>query len=223
MKDQPMNKQNSTRVARFKTRAKKAAATGVALANIYTAGDISGRAAEGNGSPKDDLINAASIMKGKIGWIATAADYAQKAYNKLQKESAMKLNEGNKQNKLKKRDLMDPKKRSHEKEDDEKFDPRRMMAAHNRKKAHDNCKVDESFGQIALENYKKKQPLKEHIEMREKIREAFQHLVEGNLDNMRENIKSVLSLKVEESLNERRLLIAKNYFAQTDSTDNTEE
>lgn len=67
-------------------RAKKAVATGMTVANLYTAGDITSRAAQGEGNPRHDIVAAASTLPGAAGWAATAAHYGRKAYEKMQKE-----------------------------------------------------------------------------------------------------------------------------------------
>lgn len=46
------------------------------------------------------------------------------------------------------------------------------------------------------------------------IKEAINNILENNLDSMRQNFSSALSTKAVEKLEERKIEIAKNYFAQ---------
>lgn len=67
-------------------KAKKTAMAGLTAANLYTLGDVAGRAASGEGNPKHDVVAAASTLPGTAGWAATAAHYARKAYEKMHNE-----------------------------------------------------------------------------------------------------------------------------------------
>ena len=71
-------------------KAKKAAMAGVTAANIYTVGDVAGRASEGRGSPKGDIVRAATTLPGAAGWGATGVHYAKKAYDYVKRK---KMNE----------------------------------------------------------------------------------------------------------------------------------
>lgn len=64
-------------------KAKKAVMAGLTAANIYTAGDVASKAAEGRGSPKADVVRMASTLPGAAGWAATGVHYAKKAYDKV--------------------------------------------------------------------------------------------------------------------------------------------
>lgn len=61
-------------------KARKAVATGMTLANLYTAGDVASRAQQGIGSPAKDIVTAASTLPGTKGWSAYGADKARQAY-----------------------------------------------------------------------------------------------------------------------------------------------
>mgnify|MGYP003340734129 CR=1 FL=1 len=60
---------------------------GLTAANIYTLGDVMSKASSGHGSPKADIVRAASALPGAAGWGATGVHYAKKAYDKIKKES----------------------------------------------------------------------------------------------------------------------------------------
>lgn len=63
-------------------KAKKAVMAGVTAANMYTMADVAGRASEGgHGSPKADIVRAASALPGAAGWGATAVHYGKKGYD----------------------------------------------------------------------------------------------------------------------------------------------
>ena len=47
------------------------------------------------------------------------------------------------------------------------------------------------------------------------IKRALDNILEGNLDEMRQNFSSSLTTKAVEKLEERKIDIAKNYFGQT--------
>ena len=67
----------------IKGKAKKAVATGLTLANIATLGQVAGGAAEGRGSPKRDVLAAATGLPGKLGWGATGVHYSVKGMDKV--------------------------------------------------------------------------------------------------------------------------------------------
>jgi hypothetical protein len=46
------------------------------------------------------------------------------------------------------------------------------------------------------------------------IKRALDNILEGNLDEMRQNFSSALTTKAVEKLEERKIEIAKNYFGQ---------
>ena len=46
------------------------------------------------------------------------------------------------------------------------------------------------------------------------IKRALDNILEGNLDEMRQNFSSALTTKAVEKLEERKIDIAKNYFGQ---------
>jgi len=46
------------------------------------------------------------------------------------------------------------------------------------------------------------------------IKKALDSILEGNLDDMRQNFSSALTTKAVEKLEERKIEIAKNYFGQ---------
>ena len=48
------------------------------------------------------------------------------------------------------------------------------------------------------------------------IKNALNNILEGNLDEMRQNFSSALTTKAVEKLEERKIDIAKNYFGQLD-------
>jgi hypothetical protein len=63
-------------------KAKKVAMAGLTAANMYTMADVAGRASEGgHGSPKADVVKAASSLPGAVGWGATAVHYGKKGYD----------------------------------------------------------------------------------------------------------------------------------------------
>lgn len=63
-------------------KAKKAVMAGVTAANMYTLADVAGRATEGgHGSPKGDIVRAATALPGAAGWGATAVHYGKKGYD----------------------------------------------------------------------------------------------------------------------------------------------
>jgi hypothetical protein len=64
-------------------KAKKVAMAGMTAANIYTLGDVMSKASSGHGSPKSDIVRAASTLPGAAGWAATGVHYAKKAYDKV--------------------------------------------------------------------------------------------------------------------------------------------
>ena len=66
----------------LKDKAKKAAAVGMTLANLGTLAHVGGNAAEGRGSPKDDILPALSTMSGPVGYGAMVANYTKKGYDK---------------------------------------------------------------------------------------------------------------------------------------------
>lgn len=77
---------------RLPAKARKAIATGMTVANLYTAGDVASRAQQGIGHPVKDVIAAASTLPGTKGWTAYAADKARQAYDyvkgkKMQEDS----------------------------------------------------------------------------------------------------------------------------------------
>ena len=74
----------------IKNKAKKAVATGLTLANIATLGQVAGGAAEGRGSPKRDIVAAATALPGTTGWGATGVHYAKKAYDAYKAKRQMK-------------------------------------------------------------------------------------------------------------------------------------
>jgi hypothetical protein len=47
------------------------------------------------------------------------------------------------------------------------------------------------------------------------IKKALDSILEGNLDEMRQNFSSALTTKAVERLEERKIDIAKSYFGQT--------
>lgn len=47
------------------------------------------------------------------------------------------------------------------------------------------------------------------------IKKALDSILEGNLDEMRQNFSSALTTKAVEKLEERKIDIAKSYFGQT--------
>lgn len=47
------------------------------------------------------------------------------------------------------------------------------------------------------------------------IKAALNNILEGNLDEMRQNFSSALTTKAVEKLEERKIEIAKNYFAES--------
>ena len=65
------------------SKVKKAVATGMTVANLYTAGDVTSRAQQGIGNPMKDVVAAASTLPGTKGWTAYAADKAGQAYQYL--------------------------------------------------------------------------------------------------------------------------------------------
>lgn len=71
-------------------KAKKAVMAGITAANIYTLGDVAGKATEGRGSPKRDIVAAATTLPGAAGWGATGVHYAKKAYDYVKRK---KMNE----------------------------------------------------------------------------------------------------------------------------------
>lgn len=66
-------------------KAKKLAAAGLTAANLYTLGDVTSRAVEGNKtvSAKHDVVKAASALPGPAGYAASAINYAKQAYDKV--------------------------------------------------------------------------------------------------------------------------------------------
>lgn len=48
------------------------------------------------------------------------------------------------------------------------------------------------------------------------IKNALNNIIEGNLDEMRQNFSSALTTKAVEKLEERKIEIAQNYFGQLD-------
>ena len=79
---------------RLSPKVRKAVATGMTLANLSTLGQVAGGAAEGKGSPKRDLIAAASTLPGTTGWGATGVHYAKKAYDYVKARKDMKEEKG---------------------------------------------------------------------------------------------------------------------------------
>lgn len=75
-------RKNDIKEVKIPPKIKKAVATGMTLANIATLGSVAGGAAEGRGSPKRDIVAAASGLPGKIGWGATAGHYSIKGLDK---------------------------------------------------------------------------------------------------------------------------------------------
>jgi hypothetical protein len=71
-------------------RAKKAVMAALTATNIYTLGDVAGKASEGRGSPKRDIVAAATTLPGAAGWGATGVHYAKKAYDYVKRK---KMNE----------------------------------------------------------------------------------------------------------------------------------
>lgn len=63
-------------------KAKKALKVGAVFANIATAGHVAGSAAEGRGSPKHDIVRAATTLPGPTGLAAKGINYAKMAYGK---------------------------------------------------------------------------------------------------------------------------------------------
>lgn len=56
------------------------------------------------------------------------------------------------------------------------------------------------------------------------INKALDNILEGKLDEMRENFSAALSTKAVEKLEERKIEIAQNYFGQvTESSDQLDE
>lgn len=71
-------------------KAKKVAMAGMTAANMYTMSDVAGRATEGgHGSPRGDVVRAASAMPGAVGWGATVLHYGNKGY-KLARQALQK-------------------------------------------------------------------------------------------------------------------------------------
>lgn len=52
------------------------------------------------------------------------------------------------------------------------------------------------------------------------IKNALNNILEGNLDEMRQNFSNALTAKAVEKLEERKIEIAKNYFGQLDELRN---
>lgn len=71
-------------------KAKKLAMAGMTAANLYTIGDVASKAGEGRGSPKGDIVRAATALPGAAGWGATGVHYAKKAYDYVKRK---KMNE----------------------------------------------------------------------------------------------------------------------------------
>jgi Domain of unknown function (DUF6321) len=71
-------------------KAKKVAMAGMTAANLYTLGDVASKAGEGRGSPKRDIVAAATTLPGAAGWGATGVHYAKKAYDYVKRK---KMNE----------------------------------------------------------------------------------------------------------------------------------
>jgi hypothetical protein len=55
------------------------------------------------------------------------------------------------------------------------------------------------------------------------IKKALDSILEGNLDEMRQNFSSALTTKAVEKLEERKIEIAKNYFGQMQEEKNASE
>jgi hypothetical protein len=72
---------------------KKAAATGMTLANLATLGQVAGDAAEGRkgSDPKRGLVAATSTLPGPVGWGATGLNYTIKGYDKAREHLRSKV------------------------------------------------------------------------------------------------------------------------------------
>lgn len=72
---------------------KKAAATGMTLANLATLGQVAGDAAEGRkgSDPKRGLVAATSTLPGPVGWGATGLNYTIKGYDKAREHLRAKV------------------------------------------------------------------------------------------------------------------------------------
>ena len=72
---------------------KKAAATGMTLANLATLGQVAGDAAEGRkgADPKRGLVAATSALPGAVGWGATGLNYTIKGYDKAREHLRAKV------------------------------------------------------------------------------------------------------------------------------------
>jgi len=55
------------------------------------------------------------------------------------------------------------------------------------------------------------------------IREAIQNILEQDLDLMRENLKVAITEKAVQSLEEKKVQIAENYFGQLNNLDSEDE
>lgn len=142
---------------------------------------------------KDRLKKAGTDFTKKIAAsddkLGGAAELQRRIARKMEEESET-LDETNKQNKKKKLDWEKGygrlKMKSH-------FDPRRMLAAHNRKKVEGQKAMQKEENQIA---------------------EALNAMLEKNYVIMEEKIQSVLQEKIVEAFDERKKIIAANYFGQ---------
>lgn len=86
-----MRKNDSVDEGKKVQKAKKAVMAGLTAANLYTLGDVAGRASEGRGgSPKKDIVAAATTLPGAAGWGAKGVHYAKKAYDYVKRK---KMNE----------------------------------------------------------------------------------------------------------------------------------
>lgn len=80
------------------------------------------------------------------------------------------------------------------------FDPRRMLAAHNRKAAHNDANKNRVNEETTMD-------------IRETISEAIINMLDKNYVNMKENFEAVLNAKAVERLDEMKREIASTYFA----------
>jgi hypothetical protein len=81
-----MRKNDSVEEGKRIDKAKKVAMAGMTAANLYTLGDVAGKASEGRGSPKRDIVAAATTLPGAAGWGATSVHYAKKAYDYVKRK-----------------------------------------------------------------------------------------------------------------------------------------